>query len=174
MSKTSRIDHQLVLLSLAIGLIFPIHRVLSFLAVFQREYPESLICASNRVHLRQNLRRRVWCPSFFDLFTAVAFSGFCHFRFWLPCALAFAMKFGRLLVPTISSFVSVLSAVSTLALESRVLYCRFPVTFAWVALFSFLATLLALAGFFFAFPFPGYGIDFHRAEVVLKMRLLLK
>ena len=81
MSKTSGIDHQLVLLSLAIGLIFPIHRVLSFLAVFQREYPESLICTSNRVHLRQNLRRRVWCPSFFDLFTAVAFSDFCHFRF---------------------------------------------------------------------------------------------
>ena len=53
MSKTSRIDHQIVLLSLAIGLIFPIHRVLTFLAVFQREYPESLIGASNRVYLRE-------------------------------------------------------------------------------------------------------------------------
>ena len=37
MSITSRIDHQLVLFSLSIGLIFPIHRVLTFLAVFQRE-----------------------------------------------------------------------------------------------------------------------------------------
>ena len=35
MSKTSRIDHQLMLLNLAIGLIFPVHRVLTFLAVFQ-------------------------------------------------------------------------------------------------------------------------------------------
>ena len=43
MSKTSRIDHQLVLLSLPIGLIFQIHRVPTFLAVFQRKYPESLI-----------------------------------------------------------------------------------------------------------------------------------
>ena len=51
MSKTSRIDHQLVLLSFAIGLIFTIHRVPTFLAVFKRKYPESLICASNRVHL---------------------------------------------------------------------------------------------------------------------------
>ena len=53
MFKTSRIDHQLVLLSL-IGarLIFSIHRVPTFLAVLQRKYPESLICASNRVHLR--------------------------------------------------------------------------------------------------------------------------
>ena len=45
MSKTSRIDHQLVLLSFPFGsrmvtrLIFPIHRVPTFLAVFQREYP---------------------------------------------------------------------------------------------------------------------------------------
>ena len=53
MSKTSRMDHQLVLLSLVPRLIFPNHRVPTFLAVFQREYPESLICASNRVHLRQ-------------------------------------------------------------------------------------------------------------------------
>ena len=53
MSKTSRTDHQLVLLSLVARLIFPIHRVPTFLAVFQREYPESLICASNRVHLRK-------------------------------------------------------------------------------------------------------------------------
>ena len=63
MSKTSRIDHQLVLLSFPLlsspllsqigtRLIFPIHRVPTFLAVFQREYPESLICASNRVYLR--------------------------------------------------------------------------------------------------------------------------
>ena len=76
MSKTSRIDHQLVLLSLAIGLIFPVHRVLTFLAVVQREYPESFICASNRVHLRQTWLQcgRVWCPSFFDLFTAVTFT----------------------------------------------------------------------------------------------------
>ena len=51
MSKTSRIDHQLVLLSFVARLIFPTHRVPTFLAVFQREYPESLICASNRVHL---------------------------------------------------------------------------------------------------------------------------
>ena len=36
-SKTSGIDHQLVLLSLAIGLIFPIDRVPTFLAVFQRK-----------------------------------------------------------------------------------------------------------------------------------------
>ena len=76
MSKTSRIDHQPVLFSLAIGLIFSNHRVLTFLAVFQREHPESLICASNRVLLRYTwLRcRRVWCPSFFDLFTAVDFT----------------------------------------------------------------------------------------------------
>ena len=40
------------------------------------------------------------------------------------------------------------------------------VTFAWVAFFFFLATLLALAGFFFAFPFPGNGIDFHWIFVV--------
>ena len=59
------------------------------------------------------------------------------------------------------AFVSILSAVSTLTVESRVLYCRFPVTFAGVAFFSFLATLLALAGFSFAFSFPGEGIDFH-------------
>ena len=58
MTKTSRIDHQLVLLSfpflsqIGTRLIFPIHRVPTFLAVFQRKYPESLICASNRVHLR--------------------------------------------------------------------------------------------------------------------------
>ena len=51
MPKTSRIDHQLVLLSLIGRLISPIHRVPTFLAVFQRKYPES-ICASNRVHLR--------------------------------------------------------------------------------------------------------------------------
>ena len=53
MSKTSRIDHQLVFLSLVpIGLIIPIRRVPTFPAVFQREYPESLIGASNRVYLR--------------------------------------------------------------------------------------------------------------------------
>ena len=40
MSKTSRIDRQLVLLSLVPRLIFPIHRVLTFLDVSQREYPE--------------------------------------------------------------------------------------------------------------------------------------
>ena len=44
MSKTSRIDHQLVLLSFPIhSLIFPIHRVPTFLTVFQRKYPESII-----------------------------------------------------------------------------------------------------------------------------------
>ena len=32
---------------------YPVCRVLTFLAVFQREYPESLIGASNRVYLRQ-------------------------------------------------------------------------------------------------------------------------
>ena len=42
MSKTSRIDHQLVLLSFPLRLISPIHRVPTFLAVFQREYPASL------------------------------------------------------------------------------------------------------------------------------------
>ena len=52
MSKTSRFDHQLVLFSLVARLIFPIHVVPIFLAVFQRELPDSLICASNRVHLR--------------------------------------------------------------------------------------------------------------------------
>ena len=36
MSKTSRIDHQLVLLSFLLRLIFPIHRAPTFLAVFQR------------------------------------------------------------------------------------------------------------------------------------------
>ena len=97
----------------------------------------------------------------------------CHFHWFLslwnstyPSALAVALRFGRLLVATVSSFVSVLSAVSTLTLEARVLCCRFTVTFAWVALFSFLATLLALAGFSFASPFPGDGIDFHRIFIV--------
>ena len=52
MSKTSRIDHQLVFLNLVARLIFPIHRVPTSLAVFHRKYPESLISASNRVHLR--------------------------------------------------------------------------------------------------------------------------
>ena len=52
MTNASRIDHQLVFFCLAIGLVFLIHRVLTFLAVFQREQPESFICASNRVHLR--------------------------------------------------------------------------------------------------------------------------
>ena len=58
MSETSRIDHQLVLLSFTLlsrsgtRLVFPVHRVPTFLAVFQREDPESLICASNRVYLR--------------------------------------------------------------------------------------------------------------------------
>ena len=52
MSKSSRIDHQLVLLSLPIRLIFPLHRVPTFLAVLQRKYPKSLIFASNRVYLR--------------------------------------------------------------------------------------------------------------------------
>ena len=58
MTKTSRIDHQLVLLSFPLisligtRLIVPIHCVPTFLAVFQRTYPESLICASNRVYLR--------------------------------------------------------------------------------------------------------------------------
>ena len=41
MSKTSRINHQLVLLSFPIRLIFPMHCVPTFLAVFQRKYPES-------------------------------------------------------------------------------------------------------------------------------------
>ena len=65
---------------------FPIHRALTFLAVSQREYPESLTCASNRVHLRQtSLRcRSVWCPSFFGLFAAVTFTDFCQFGFRLP------------------------------------------------------------------------------------------
>ena len=36
--------------------------------------------------------RHVWCPGFFDFFTAVAFTDFCHF--------GFALRFGRLLVPT--------------------------------------------------------------------------
>ena len=130
MSKTSRIDHQLMLLSLAIGLIFPVHRVLTFLAVFQWEYPESLICTSNRVHLRQTgLRcRRVWCPSFFGFFDC------CHLHWFLSqwISTSWALVF----VPTISSFVSVHSAVSTLTLESRVLYCRFSATFVWVAFFS--------------------------------------
>ena len=61
MSKTSRIDHQLVIFSLVPRLIFPIHRVPTFLAVFQRAYPESVICASNRVHLRQNLAAVLTC-----------------------------------------------------------------------------------------------------------------
>ena len=132
MSKTHRIDHQLVILSFPIRLIFPIHSVPTFLAVFQREYPESLIGASNRVYLRKTwLRcRRVWCPSFIDLFTAVTFTDFCHFGFRLSRALVFSLRFVRLLVPTISSFVSILSAVSTLTLESRVFCCRFSVTFA--------------------------------------------
>ena len=37
----------------------------------------------------------------------------------------------------------------------------FHITFALVAFFSFLATLLALARLFLAFHFPGDGIDFH-------------
>ena len=171
MSETSRIDHELEFLSLAIRLSCPAHRVSTFLVVFQREYPESFIGASDfpaRVHLRQTLRlcRRVWCPSFFNLFTAVAFADVCHFGFRLAGAFAFALRLGRLLVPTVSSFVSVLSAISTLTLEARVLCCRFTVSFASVAFFSFLATLLALAGFSFAFPFLGGGIDFHRVVFV--------
>ena len=51
-SIASRIDHQFVFFCLAIGLVFLIHRVLTFLALFQREQPESFICASNRVHFR--------------------------------------------------------------------------------------------------------------------------
>ena len=119
MSKTSRIDHQFVLLSLAIGLIFPIHRVLTFLAVFQREYPEFPHQRIESCSLEINVPA-AWCPSFIDLFTAVTFTDFCHLGFRLSRALAFAftLRFGRLLVPTICSFVSVLSTVSTFTFES--------------------------------------------------------
>ena len=70
MCKTSRIDHQLVLLSFPSRLISPIHRVPTFLAIFQREYPESLICASNinlaavRTCLMSKFLRLVYCCHF--------------------------------------------------------------------------------------------------------------
>ena len=47
-----------------------------------------------------------------------AFTDFCHFRFRLSRALAFTLRFVRLLVPTIRCSVSILSTVSTLALLS--------------------------------------------------------
>ena len=68
--------------------------------------------------------------TFFNLFAAVAFTDFSHFGFRLPCVLAFALRFGRLLVPTVSSIVSVLSADSTLTLEAGVLCRRLTVTIA--------------------------------------------
>ena len=111
--------------------------------------------------------RRVWCPSFFDLITAVTFYWFLSP--WIstfPCPCLFLEDLFVCLYQQSACFVSILSTVSTFTIESWVFCCRFPLTFAWVAFFSFLATLLALAGFFFAFPFPGDGIDFHWIFIV--------
>ena len=93
---------------------------------------------------------------------------FCHLGFRLSRALAFTLRFVRLLVPTIRCFVSIPSTVSTFSIESWVFCCRFSVTFAWVDFFSFLTTPLSLAGFLFAFPFPLSGdcVDFHWIFVV--------
>ena len=98
----------------------------------------------------------------FNLFAGVAFTDFCDLGFCLVRAFAFALRLVLLLVPTASSFVSVFSTIWTLTIEARVFCCRFSVTLASVAIFSFLATFLAVAGFSLAFPFPREGIDFHR------------
>ena len=78
-------------------------------------------------------------PKFLHIFIAktgllrcclYTFTDCCHFGFRLSRALAFTLRFWRLHVPTISSFVSIPSTDSTFTLESRMFCCRFSVTFA--------------------------------------------
>ena len=174
MSKTSRIDQQLVLLSFPLlsqigtRLIFPIHRVPTFLAVFQWKISRLPHLRIQSCSLEINLAAVRTC--LVSKFHQLVYC--CHSHWFLspwistfPC-LCLSLRFVRLLVPTISCFVPILSRVSTFTFESWVFCCRSSVIFAWVAFFSFLATLLAFDGFFFAFPFPGDGIDSHWIFVV--------
>ena len=103
----------------------------------------------------------VWWPRLFNLFARVAITDFCDVGFRLARAFTFALRLVLLLVPTISSLATVFSAISALSIESRVFNFRFSVTFPIVALFAFLSSLLALAGFSLAFPFSGEDINFH-------------
>ena len=76
MSKTSRIDHQLVLLSLVARLIFPVHRAPTFLAVLQREVSRvpHLRIQSRSLEINCGLRcRRCLVSRFFRLVYC------CHF-----------------------------------------------------------------------------------------------
>ena len=172
MPKASRIDHQLVGISL--------------FTKFQANYrPNALssgvshclpakkstglhphsICF-DRVYLRRTrwLRRRYKCPGFFDVFAVLTLAHFWHFGFRFP--FAFALRL-RLFVPRISSFVSVLSTLSTFTFEVReFLRILLAVAFARVVFSAFVATFLTLAELPFSFPFPGEDIDFHRIIVV--------
>ena len=90
----------------------------------------------------------VWWPRLFNLFARVAFTDFCDVGFRLARAFTLALELVLLLVPTISSHVTVFSAISALSIASRVLNFRLSATFPIVILFAFLSTFLALAGFF--------------------------
>ena len=104
------------------------------------------------------------------------------FEFPPSRALVFTLVVGRLLVPTIMCFITILSTISTFTFESWVFCWRFHVTFTWVAFFTFVATLLILVRFYLRlFPFretASTSIESSSwvfpTEVVLKMRLLLK
>ena len=87
MSKTSRIDHQLVLLSMIPRLIFPIHCV-----------PDVSCCLPAKIsrvpHLRiQSCSLETDSAAGFRL-TAVTFTDFCHVGFRLSRALAFTLSLG--------------------------------------------------------------------------------
>ena len=80
-----------------------------------------------------------------NLFARVAFTDFCNVGCRLARTFTFALRLVLLLVPTISSFVTVFSAISALSIESRVFNFRFSVTFPIVTLLAFLSSFLARA-----------------------------
>ena len=112
---------QLVLLSFPLlsqigtRLIFPIQRVpTTCLAVFQRKYPESLICASNRVHLRyyclvSKFLRLVHC---------------CHFHLFLSLSISTSLS------PCLCLEVWAAACTSDQQLCVHTFHSRFSVTFA--------------------------------------------
>ena len=98
-----------------------------------------------------------WWPRLFNLFARVAFTDFCDVGFRFARAFTFALRLVLRLVPTISSLVTVFSAISALSIESRVFNFRFSVTFPIVTLFAFLSSSLALRRIFLCLSLFGRG-----------------